>query len=135
MTLQSTQRIIGYILLAAVFGFAVYSNVRLAVRNYDLRQAVQASKDEVESLKRRNEKLRLLLGFYETEEYQEVEAKRRLGLKRKDETAVLVSGLPANSLADTLEDFVYREPESQAAPQDTNLQKWWKYIRGDYSKK
>jgi len=135
MTLQSTQKIIGYILVAAVFAFAIYSNIRLAIRNYELRQTVQSSKEEVEALKRRNEKLRLLLTFYETDEYQEVEAKRRLGLKRPDETAVLVSGLPANSLADTLEDFVYREPEPVQAPQDTNLQRWWKYIRGDYSKK
>lgn len=135
MTLQNTQKILGYVLLAAVFVFAVYSNVRLAIRNYEFRQAVQSSKDEVEALKRRNEKLRLLLSFYDTDEYQEVEAKRRLGLKRQDETAVLVSGLPANSLADTLEDFVYREPEPVQTPQDTNLQMWWKYIRGDYSKK
>jgi hypothetical protein len=135
MTLQNTQKLFTYLILAAVFGFAIYSNVRLAIRNYELKQAVQASKDEVTALKRRNEKLGLLLGFYDTPEYQEVEAKRRLGLKRPDETAVLVNGLPANSLADTLEDFVYREPEPIQPPSETNLQKWWKYIRGDYSKK
>jgi len=135
MTLDTTRKLTGYLLLAAIFGFAIYSNFRVGLRNYQLRQAVQASQAEVEILKKRNEKLQLLLVFYETAEYQEVEAKRRLGLKKPDEKAILVSGLPANGLADTLEDFVYREPEVVSQTIETNLEKWWKYLRGDYSKK
>jgi len=134
MTTKITQRFAGILLLIAVFVFAIYSNVRLAIRNYELRGAVESAKEEVESLRQRNEKLKLLLTFYETPEYQEVEAKRRLGLKRPDETAIIVSGLPANSLAETLEDFVYREPVPEQPRQETNIEKWLKYFRGEYRK-
>ncbi len=130
MSLKLTQRWLGYLLLVAVFLFAAYSNVRLGVRNYQINQTIEFTRQEVSDLSARNEKLKLLLTFYQTPEYQEVEAKRRLGLKRPDETAVLVNGIPANSLASALEDFVYREPTPEAPPQETNLQKWWKYLLG-----
>ncbi|MEX0594624.1 MAG: septum formation initiator family protein, partial [Patescibacteria group bacterium] len=122
MTFKLTQRWAGYIVLIAVFVFAIYSNVRLAKRNYSLRKTIVANQKAVDDLKRRNNKLELLLVFYQTPEYQEVEAKRRLGLKKPGETALLVNGLPANSLAETLEDFVYREPTAAKPVQITNVQ-------------
>ncbi len=130
MSIKLTQRWLGYATLAAIFLFAIYSNVRLGIRNYQLNQTIETTKQEVEELSARNEKLRLLLGFYQTPEYQEVEAKRRLGLKRPDETAMLVNGIPANSLASALEDFVYREPTPATPEPETNFQKWWKYLLG-----
>ncbi len=134
MSFKFTQKLAGYTLLGAVFAFAIYSNVRLAIRNYEFKQTIVSSQLAVDEMKKRTEKLELLLTFYETSEYQEVEAKRRLGLKRKDETAVLVNGLPANSLAETLEDFVYREPTPPAPEVESNFQKWLKYLRGSYRK-
>ena len=132
MSIKVTQKFIGYIVLVAMFVFAIYSNIRLAIRNYELREAVITVQEDVESVRARNEKLKLLLTFYETKEYQEAEAKRRLGLKRPDETAILVSGLPANSLVETLEDFVYQESVPEEPRIEPNIEKWWRYIQGKY---
>lgn len=130
MSLKLTQQWLGYLVLAAFFAFAIYSNIRLGVRNYQINQTIEATRQEADDLAARNEKLKLLLTFYQTPEYQEVEAKRRLGLKRPDETAVLINGIPSNSLAAALEDFVYSEQTPAAPKQETNLQKWWKYLLG-----
>ena len=132
MSIKDSQKFVGYILLIAMFVFAVYSNIRLAIRNYALKKTVISSQEDVDNIRQRNEKLKLLLTFYKTKEYQEVEAKRRLGLKRPDETAILVNGLPANSLVETLEDFVYQESVPVEPPQEKNIEKWWKYIQGKY---
>ena len=135
MSIEASQKFVGYVVLVAMFVFAIYSNVRLAIRNYELKKTVAINQEDVDELKQRNEKLKLLLTFYETSEYQEVEAKRRLGLKRPDETAILVSGLPINSLVETLEDFVYHESVPEIEPEETNLEKWLKYLRGEYRSK
>mgnify|MGYP000710493379 CR=1 FL=1 len=120
------------IFIAAVFIFAIYSNVRLIIRNYHLKERVREAKNDVERLDLRNQKLSLLLSYYQSPSYQEVEARRRLGLKKPDEKAYVIKGitLPENNNSE-LENTIYQEAEVTPAPLPSNISSWWRYFSGN----
>ena len=97
MVLEKSKRLANYLAIGAVFAFALYSNVRIAVKNYHLRQQLADARVQIDSMKTRNEKLKLILSYYQTPSYQEVEARRRLGLKKPEETVLSVKGLNLDS--------------------------------------
>lgn len=119
--------------IGALFLFAIVSNVRLIIRNYHIQERIDVAKREVERLETRNQKLNLLLSYYASPSYQEVEARRRLGLKKPDETAYIVKGiiLPDNA-GNELESTIYKEAaEPEPATAESNVGRWWQYLRGE----
>ena len=118
------------LIILALFVFALYSNVQLIIRNHALSQVLTAKKAETAKQAFDNQKLKLLLAYYQTPSYQEVEAMRRLQLKKPDETVYIVKGLsdtPA-SLASALSDDISPITEPAAAKPKTNIQLWWEYF-------
>src|SRR5579872_6705669 len=83
----------GRLFLVALFGFSIFSNIRIAIQNYHLNQQVQAGEDKVSQMQTNNQKLSLLISYYQSPSYQDVEARYRLGMKRPDETVYTVTGL------------------------------------------
>lgn len=131
MVIEKSRRLINYLLVAAVFAFALYSNIRIAIKNYQLRAQVAEAKSQVDSMKARNERLSLILSYYQTASYQDVEARRRLGLKRPEETALSVKGLDLDAKQlNLLEDSVYQETKPAETAPVTNIGQWAKYLSG-----
>lgn len=109
--------------------FAVYSNIELVIRNYNISQKVDQTKDEVSKLQLRNERLQLLLSYYQSASYQDVEARARLGLQKPDEKAVIIKGINAHGEDETLNQDIYSDQAVSDKPaQQTNLQRWWQYF-------
>src|SRR5687767_7293571 len=111
MTLAWTKSMLGKILLAALIVFALYSNVRLIIRNNKLQERLLSSEQELAEKDLRNKKLALLIAYYQSPSYQDVEARRRLGLKLPDETILQVRGVEYSKDATTLEDTIYKNTE------------------------
>lgn len=115
------------VLLVALFVFAVVSNVRLVIRNSELHERVKAAKADVENMELRNQRLSLLMNYYQSASYQEVEARRRLGMKRPDEAAYIIKGISlpaANSEIDGI------AVEKSVPAVKSNAAQWWEYLRG-----
>ncbi len=123
----------GKILITVLFVFAVYSNVGMIIQNYHLHQQVDQSQAQVDQMNLRNQKLSLLISYYNSPSYQNVEARRRLGLKQPDETAYVVKGVdfPTASPNDSLESVVYKETSTPAVQVTiSNFSQWLDYFKG-----
>jgi cell division protein FtsB len=131
MSAMFTENFFGKLLIAVFFLFAVYSNLRLVIRNHQLNQRVEEVRQDVKEAEARNEKLKLLLAYYQTPEYQEIEARRRLGLKKPEETALVVKGaqVPQESL-DQFEDVLYQDLQAPAPEPQSNFSQWLEYFSG-----
>jgi len=118
--------------LIALFLFALYSNIRLIIRNQEINQRLKKAKAETAALELSTKKFKLLIDYYKTPSYQEIEARRRLGLKKPDETVLVVKGLPENTnLGEGLTDEIYQDTAPAAPRAQTNLSKWWQYFFGN----
>lgn len=129
MVVEKSKKLLSYIIVGAFFLFALYSNIRLAIQNYNLQKRVDSVRTDVQKMGTRNEKLRLILSYYQTPAYQEVEARRRLQLKRPEETALIVKGLELSAKeSNLLEDAVYQDAPAPQTKEKTNIEKWWDYL-------
>ena len=117
------------VLLVALFVFAVYSNIDLIIRNHKLGQILREKKDQTAEQSYNNEKLKLLIAYYQTPSFQEVEARRRLGLKKSDETVYTIKGLTTNSdQSPGLSDNLYNDVQPTSPAAKANIQLWWEYF-------
>lgn len=127
--MERGKRFLTYAMVIALFLFALYSNIRLIVRNYNLQKRVETVRTEVSQMQTRNEKLRLILSYYQTPAYQEIEARRRLQVKKPEETMLSVKGLELSAKElNLLEDAVYQEATAPKTKDKTNFEKWWEYL-------
>lgn len=128
MNLAWMKNTLGKIVLAALIVFALYSNVRLIIRNNKLQERFQASEQELHEKELRNKKLTLLIAYYQSPSYQDAEARRRLALKLPDETVLEVRGVEYGKDATTLEDTIYKNTEPTPPTPPSNFSRWWNYF-------
>jgi len=128
MIVQVTQKFFGRALLAVLIAFALYSNVRLIIRNNTLQERLLAAEQELQEKELRNKKLSLLISYYQSPSYQEVEARRRLVLKHPDETVLQVSGVEFDKDGTTLEDTIYKNADPTPPTPPSNFSRWWDYF-------
>lgn len=119
------------IVMALFFAFAIYSNIHVFIRNKSYSELSSQSQAEVDTIKQRNKRLQLLLTYYQTQSYQETEARRRLGLKKPDETAVIVKGASTSAESDQLANQdLFEAVQTQPTVPVTNISQWWQYFFG-----
>lgn len=124
------KKYLGHILLAAFFVFALYSNVRLIIRNQTINKRLADAKTETQKAEYENKKLELLIKYYQTPSYQEVEARRRLNMKKPDEIALNIKGSPASAddQSQSISDSAYVDQKPVPAQPESNISRWWKYF-------
>lgn len=117
------------IVFGLLFLFAFYSNIAKAINNYHLGQAANVLSSQVSAERLHNKKLSLLLAYYKSASYQEVQARAQLGMKKDGETTLIVQGVtqPTSSLSDQLDTQIRDESTAKAAP-PSNFTRWWQYF-------
>jgi len=119
------------IILAGLFVFAVMSNIQLISRNHQLNVILSDKKKITREQDLKNKKLKSLIAYYQTPSFQEVEARRRLGLKKPEETVYTIKGLTDATNQDSpLSDTIYQDVAPTAPAPQTNFQHWWSYFFG-----
>jgi len=117
--------------LAVFFVFAVYSNARLIIRNHEIGSRLDSAKQKTAELETQKKKLELLIDYYKTATYKELEARRRLGLRKTNEKVLLVKGLPKEpSSGSIVSDQIYHDAAPVREKPESSLSKWWKYFFG-----
>jgi cell division protein FtsB len=130
MVVAVTQKILARAVIVALVAFALYSNVRLIIRNNKLQERLHDARQSLEEKELRNKKLELLIAYYQSPSYQDAEARRRLGLKLPDETVLQVSGVEYSKDGTTLDDTIYENTEPTPAVPPSNFSRWWEYFFG-----
>ena len=89
-------------------------------RNYQIKKEIDSLQNDIGALEKDNYKLSQLIEYYNTDEYKEVEVRKRFNLKKDDENVVVVVKSEPRVLgdSDTME-------ENKNLP---NHIKWWNYF-------
>lgn len=119
-------KLFNVVLMMVVF-YMVYLTGREALVNYY--QSKQVAKIEMENsrIRQKNEEQKYLLEYYKTDSYAELEARKHLNMKKKDEKVVIV---PVDVTETQFGSQSETEVEVQHKP---NYQKWWDFVFADIS--
>ncbi len=125
--------VFGGIALAAlaIVGWVFSVSSRQSERNQRIEDEVSALETEAEKIRRENETLREKIAYFSSQDFREQEAKRKLGLKREDETMVVIR---PGAVYDG-SDAAVSAAASPAAPDrltpSSRAGKWWEAFFGD----
>ncbi len=103
---------------------AVFLGINLGEAYYRERQVqkeIDSLKNEIESFEKDNYKLSQLAEFYKTDEWKEIEARKRLNMKKEGESLVIITE-PDDSNGKAL------SAEIDSSENLPNYVKWWNYF-------
>ncbi len=95
---------------------------RSTYKNYQINKDITRQKDVVASLESQKHNLELSLFYYHSNSYKEVEARRRLNLKGKDEHVV---ALPQATTEPVLAIVTQRQIKASAPRPNPIYLQWW----------
>ncbi len=91
-------------------------------RKYQIQKEIDSLQQEAEKVSEKNQELRQLIEYYQTDAYKELEARKKLGLQKKGEKVVIIKSSPENYLNKT------SNLECAESKNASNLEKWWRYF-------
>lgn len=122
-------------LALAILGIMLWlaaASARVLYAKIAIRSEIDSLKKEIEEMESRNNELAFLVKLFEDPKVIELEAKRRLNLKKSgEEVAVILRDKSDESqnivqkTDDVVEDSVHKDKEP------SNILKWWEYITGN----
>jgi cell division protein FtsB len=96
---------------------------KAALRRHDITSQVTDLNKSVDALQSQNIELSGLLDYFKTKNYEELQARQNLGLKKAGETVVAI---PESNAKDA-EAFL-NNSDSSAQEKLSNPRKWWNYF-------
>lgn len=112
--------LVGGVILFIFFGWAALNEY---LRERAIDAEVNELKQTIADLESKNGELKSSLSYIQTPEFQELEAKRQLGLAKEGESVIIFSDKPSGKSA-----LSENESDDKGAPQLSNPQKWWNYF-------
>lgn len=98
--------------------------------NYQLRQSIQKLNEQIATLEQQKKDLNNLIVYYKSDSFKELEARRKLGLKRPDEKVYIVSGTTTTTA--NFEEELKQEQEKVSSKEKSSDKKnwtlWWEYF-------
>lgn len=93
-------------------------------RNAKIKNEIDALEREAEKLRRENETLAERIEYFASPDFQEQEAKKKLGLRRQEEAMILIREEPGTAETPDLE--MTTEAKDVSPPDSLpNYKKWW----------
>lgn len=90
-------------------------------REYRIKKEIEALKTEIQSMEKDNYELSQLIAYYQTDEYKEAEARKRLNLKAEGEQVVMIDEKEKSAEEIKADE----EAQKENIP---NQNKWWNYF-------
>lgn len=109
-------------LILIYVGFLLYQAISL---NYQTNQKIASLKKEIQEIKQDHNDLETLIAYYQTSAFQELEARKKLGMKKPGEKAVTVE--VKTDVYDSNKDETKNINNNKDVP---NYQKWLDFICG-----
>ena len=85
------------IAIYGVFFWMIFLLVRSIWQNWSLRQSISKLNDQIVTLEKDKNDLNNLILYYRSDSFKELEARKKLGMKRPDEKMVILPVLPNSS--------------------------------------
>lgn len=113
---------------AWTIGFSVY-------KNYQFNKEITTLKENIEKIRSENKNLENMKMFYQTLTFADIEARRRLNLKRVDEKVFSISQEELKQKSE----LIVQSPQSSknntssSSNQEPNQYKWYRFVWSDLS--
>lgn len=91
-------------------------------RNYQIEKEIESLKSEIGAMEKNNYELSKLVEYYNTEEYKEAEARKRLGVKKEGESVIIIK---PGAQSEVMEKGGVEIINNDNYP---NYLKWWNYF-------
>lgn len=131
------------IAIYGVFFWMIFLLVRSVWQNWSLRQSINKLNDQIVTLEQDKNDLNNLIIYYRSDSFKELEARKKLGMKRPDEKMVILPVLPSSSSSpapsgqsesspSNFSEEVKKEQETLSPSKEnsavSNWQLWWQYF-------
>lgn len=121
----------GVALAALAIGGWVFSvSSKQSERNKKIEEEVASLETEAEKIRRENETLREKIAYFSSQDFREQEAKRKLGLKREDETMVVIRPGAVYD-GDDAETSAPSVATTGGVSSSSRIGKWWEAFFGE----
>jgi len=114
--------ILAIIVAAGYFGKKIYYEYK---RDFQIKKEIDAVKAEAEKVSRNNDDLREKITFFESPEFQEWEAKKKLNFQLPEESVAVIKPSHSSQAVDASEPA---EAAAEPAENIPNWKKWWNYF-------
>lgn len=122
--------IIRFLLITVGIGAIIMISLALTqetYRRYQIQKEIEDLKVQAEKKERDNEKLKGMIEYFKTSDFQEKEAKEKLSVQKEGEKVLMVKGEQQPSDGKKPEEI--RQQDNLAQKDNrTNLRKWWDYF-------
>lgn len=113
-------------MVVVLSGWVLYISSKQIERNRRIEEEVSALESEASKIRNENETLSEKISYFSSDDFREQEAKKKLGLKKAEETVVIIKSRPEYEkegaiLQDKNQSVTENNNENIA-----NYKKWWK---------
>jgi len=115
---------LGGVLLLIGSGLLGFQSYREHERNAKIQGEIDALQAEADKIRRENETLAERIQYFASPDFQEQEAKQKLGMRRQEETVMSIREDPSLSAPRESGDNMEQETEVTLDTR-ANYQKWW----------
>lgn len=111
------------LLICILVGWVIYVSSKQLERNKRIEEEVTALQTEAEKIRRENDTLSEKISYFSSPDFREQEAKEKLGMKKVDESVVVIKSRPANEVEMSFGREKNLQKENTALV--SNYIKWW----------
>ncbi|MBM2821228.1 MAG: Septum formation initiator [Candidatus Berkelbacteria bacterium] len=122
--LNKGSKVILYILLI----YIIFLLAKSLWTNYDLKNSVEKLQSQIATLQQQKKDLENLNIYYQSDAFKELEARRKLGMKRPDEQILIISTPPSETFSQELEKEKQGIAQKTSESQTTGWRLWWEYF-------
>lgn len=122
--------IIRFLLITVGIGAIIMISLALTqetYRRYQIQKEIEDLKVQAEKKERDNEKIKGMIEYFKTSDFQEKEAKEKLSVQKEGEKVLMVKGEQQPSDGKKPEE-IGRQDNLAQKDNRTNLRKWWDYF-------
>lgn len=117
--------VIGMVVLLG--GWVLYLSSKQIERNHRIQEEVSSLETEAVKIRRENETLSEKIQYFSSDDFREQEAKKKLGLKKSEETVVIIKPQPEQNKEGEGSPVMKQQTSTDVGNENMpNYEKWWK---------
>jgi cell division protein FtsB len=114
--------------LAVVFAVSVPLSKKMRQGSL-IDEQIEKLRQEIDSVNARNESLKKMIGFLQSDDYAEEQARLQLGFKKEGEEVLAIKGLPGSAeTGSPKENILEARTVERQEVKETNPRKWARYF-------
>ena len=112
-------------------GWVLYVSSKQIERNRRIQQEVTSLENEATKIRQENETLSEKIDYFSSDNFREQEAKKKLDLKKAEETVVVINPRPAYENGGDTSTAIDQQAAGSTGDRNTaNYKKWWSLFFG-----